>query len=121
MLPDIEICRTTPLTAIEPIAHKAGLLPEEFHSQGRYKAKVSLNCLNRLHDRPAGKFILVTAITPTPLGEGKTVTTIGLAQGLARLQHSVMACIRQPSMGPIFGVKGGLRVVVIPRSHRWKS
>lgn len=107
MLPDIEICRTTPLTAIEQIAHKAGLLPEEFHSQGRYKAKVSLNCLNRLHDRPAGKFILVTAITPTPLGEGKTVTTIGLAQGLARLQHSVMACIRQPSMGPIFGVKGG--------------
>ncbi|WJG23969.1 formate--tetrahydrofolate ligase [Vibrio furnissii] len=107
MLPDIEICRSTPLTAIEQIAHQAGLLPEEFQSQGRYKAKVSLHCLDRLHDQPAGKFILVTAITPTPLGEGKTVTTIGLAQGLARLQHSVMACIRQPSMGPIFGVKGG--------------
>ncbi len=121
MLPDIEICRSTPLTAIEQIAHQAGLLPEEFQSQGRYKAKVSLHCLDRLHDQPAGKFILVTAITPTPLGEGKTVTTIGLAQGLARLQHSVMACIRQPSMGPIFGVKGALLVAVIRRLHRWKS
>ncbi len=107
MLSDIDICRSTSLTPIDTVAQKAGLLNKEFQSQGRYKAKVSLNCLDRLHEKPIGKFVLVTAITPTPLGEGKTVTTIGLAQGLAKLKQSVFACIRQPSMGPIFGVKGG--------------
>ncbi|HAS5915490.1 TPA: formate--tetrahydrofolate ligase, partial [Vibrio cholerae] len=107
MLPDIEICRATPLAPIDTIAQKAGLHANEYESHGQHKAKVSLHCLERLANKPKGKFILVTAITPTPLGEGKTVTTIGLAQGLAKLNHSVMACIRQPSMGPIFGVKGG--------------
>ncbi|EGQ7787643.1 formate--tetrahydrofolate ligase [Vibrio cholerae] len=107
MLPDIEICRATPLASIDTIAQKAGLLANEYESHGLHKAKVSLHCLERLANKPKGKFILVTAITPTQLGEGKTVTTIGLAQGLAKLNHSVMACIRQPSMGPIFGVKGG--------------
>lgn len=104
MLPDIEICRATPLAPIDTIAQKAGLHANEYESHGQHKAKVSLHCLERLANKPKGKFILVTAITPTPLGEGKTVTTIGLAQGLAKLNHSVMACIRQPSMGPIFGV-----------------
>lgn len=107
MLSDIEICRASSLHPISSIAQQAGLQNSEYHSQGEYKAKVSLNSLNRLQSNPTGKLILVTAITPTPLGEGKTVTTIGLAQGLAKLQHSVMACIRQPSMGPVFGVKGG--------------
>ncbi|WP_019280877.1 formate--tetrahydrofolate ligase [Vibrio anguillarum] len=107
MLPDIEICRATSLTSIEAIANKAGFTASEFHSQGRFKAKISLSCLERLQTQTVGKLILVTAITPTPLGEGKTVTTIGLSQGMAKLGHSVMACIRQPSMGPIFGVKGG--------------
>ena len=107
MLSDIDICRSTPLTHIDAVAEKAGLLAEEYESHGHYKAKVSLKCLERLHEKPVGKFVLVTAITPTPLGEGKTVTTIGLAQGLAKLNQSVFACIRQPSMGPIFGVKGG--------------
>ncbi|PNH98334.1 formate--tetrahydrofolate ligase [Vibrio diazotrophicus] len=107
MLSDIDICRSTPLSHIDAVAEKAGLRAEEYESHGHYKAKVSLKCLERLHEKPAGKFVLVTAITPTPLGEGKTVTTIGLAQGLAKLNQSVFACIRQPSMGPIFGVKGG--------------
>ncbi|NVD08995.1 formate--tetrahydrofolate ligase [Vibrio sp. JPW-9-11-11] len=107
MLSDIEICRKTKLQPIGHIAHQAGLRDEEFHSQGNYKAKVSLNAIERLKNKPDGKLVLVTAITPTPLGEGKTVTTIGLSQGLAKLNRSVMACIRQPSMGPIFGVKGG--------------
>lgn len=107
MLSDIEICRATPLAPIDTIARKAGLEADEYQSHGQYKAKVALRCLTRLSEKPSGKLILVTAITPTPLGEGKTVTTIGLAQGLAKLNHSVMACIRQPSMGPIFGVKGG--------------
>ncbi|WP_068719079.1 formate--tetrahydrofolate ligase [Vibrio tritonius] len=107
MLSDIEICRTTPLQPIDDVAHQAGLQTNEFQSQGRYKAKVSLDALNRLKDHPRGKLVVVTAMTPTPLGEGKTVTTIGLAQGLEQLNQSVFACIRQPSMGPIFGVKGG--------------
>ncbi len=107
MLSDIDICRTTSLSSIHDIALRAGLLPEEFHSQGKHKAKVSLNCLKRLSKKASGKLVVVTAITPTPLGEGKTVTTVGLAQGIAQLSHSVMACIRQPSMGPVFGVKGG--------------
>lgn len=107
MQSDIEICRTTPLQPIDDIAHQAGLQTNEFQSQGRYKAKVSLDALHRLKDRPTGKLVVVTAMTPTPLGEGKTVTTIGLAQGLAKINQSVFACIRQPSMGPIFGVKGG--------------
>ncbi len=107
MLSDIEICRMTKLHPISQVAETAGLLPNEFHSQGFYKAKVGLDCLKRLQTEPAGKLILVTAITPTPLGEGKTVTTIGLSQGIKKLNRSVMACIRQPSMGPVFGVKGG--------------
>lgn len=107
MLADIDICRSTTLSNIEQIATNSGLINSEIISQGRYKAKVSLQSLQRLHAHPDGKLIVVTAITPTPLGEGKTVTTIGLAQGLAKMGKSVMACIRQPSMGPIFGVKGG--------------
>lgn len=107
MLSDVEICRNTTLTPISAIAKQAGLLDSEFTTQGNYKAKVSLDCLKRLTPNKTGKLVLVTAITPTPLGEGKTVTTIGLAQGLAKRNQSVTACIRQPSMGPVFGVKGG--------------
>ncbi|RTZ17549.1 formate--tetrahydrofolate ligase [Vibrio aquaticus] len=107
MLSDIEICRNTPLQPIADVAQHIGLEAHEYTSQGLHKAKVKLSSLKRLEGNTAGKLIVVTAITPTPLGEGKTVTTIGLAQGLAKLNQSVMACIRQPSMGPVFGVKGG--------------
>ena len=107
MLSDIEICRKTSLLPISEVAQRAGLLESDFHSQGKYKAKVTLDSLKRLSQCDTGKLVLVTAITPTPLGEGKTVTTIGLAQGIAKLNRSVTACIRQPSMGPVFGVKGG--------------
>ncbi|WP_394250466.1 formate--tetrahydrofolate ligase [Vibrio profundi] len=107
MLSDIDICRNTPLSPISQIAHSCGLNESEFETYGKNKAKVSLSCLKRLENQSNGKLIVVTAITPTPLGEGKTVTTIGLSQGLAKLNRSVMACIRQPSMGPVFGVKGG--------------
>ena len=107
MQTDIEICRQAPLLPIQDVANHAGFLREEVQSQGTYKAKISLDVLARLQSNSSGKLVVVTAITPTPLGEGKTVTTIGLAQGLAKLKHSVMACIRQPSMGPVFGVKGG--------------
>ena len=107
MKSDIEICRDTSLTPIDLIAQQAGLLPEDLTPQGTLKAKVKPSVLKRLADKREGKLVVVTAITPTPLGEGKTVTTIGLAQGLAKINQSVMACIRQPSMGPVFGVKGG--------------
>ncbi len=107
MLSDIDICRSTPLSSIDTVAHNAGLNSGEFIPHGRHKAKITLDTLTRLEKEKSGKLILVTAITPTPLGEGKTVTTIGLSQGLAKLNKSVMACIRQPSMGPVFGVKGG--------------
>ncbi|MCL4130753.1 UNVERIFIED_CONTAM: hypothetical protein GTU68_056764 [Idotea baltica] len=92
---------------MKTIASNLGLHDDDITPQGRYKAKVNIDALKHLEDKPSGKLILVTAITPTPLGEGKTVTTIGLAQGLAKLGESVSACIRQPSMGPVFGVKGG--------------
>ena len=84
-----------------------GLEPDNLILYGNDKAKVHLDALKKLQNRPRGKYIDVTAITPTPLGEGKTTTTIGLTQGLGVLGHKPIACIRQPSMGPTFGIKGG--------------
>ncbi len=107
MLSDIDICRSTSLKNISEVAKQAGLQHNEHQLLGQYKSKVSLTSLERLSNQQDGKLVVVTAITPTPLGEGKTVTTIGLAQGLAKINQSAMACIRQPSMGPVFGVKGG--------------
>jgi methylenetetrahydrofolate dehydrogenase (NADP+)/methenyltetrahydrofolate cyclohydrolase/formyltetrahydrofolate synthetase len=93
---------------IVKIAEELGILPEELELYGNYKAKVKLEILERLKDQPNGKYIDVTAITPTPLGEGKTTTTVGLCQALgAHLGKNVMTVIRQPSQGPTFGIKGG--------------
>jgi len=93
---------------IDEIASKAGILPEELELYGKTKAKVHLSIRERLKDVRNGKYIVVTAITPTPLGEGKTTTTVGLSQGLgAFLGKKVFTCIRQPSQGPTFGIKGG--------------
>ncbi|MEZ9863976.1 formate--tetrahydrofolate ligase [Vibrio breoganii] len=107
MLSDIEISRSAPLRPIADVATAVGLHADEIQTHGQHKAKVSLKALKRLENKKTGKLVVVTAITPTPLGEGKTVTAIGLAQGLFKVGQSVMACIRQPSMGPVFGVKGG--------------
>jgi len=105
---DIEIAQEALLKPITQIAEELGLLPEEIEMYGTYKAKVRLGVLERLKDMPDGKYIDVTAITPTPLGEGKTTTTVGLSQALgAHLGKSVITCIRQPSQGPTFGIKGG--------------
>jgi formyltetrahydrofolate synthetase len=105
---DIEIAQEAELKPITQIAEELGLLPEEIELFGAYKAKVRLGVLERLKDIPDGKYIDVTAITPTPLGEGKTTTTVGLSQALgAHLGKSVITCIRQPSQGPTFGIKGG--------------
>ncbi|NPV77077.1 MAG: formate--tetrahydrofolate ligase [Anaerolineae bacterium] len=105
---DIEIAQDSDLKPITQIAEELGILPEELELYGPYKAKVKLEVLERLKDIPDGKYIDVTAITPTPLGEGKTTTTVGLSQALgAHLGHRVITCIRQPSQGPTFGIKGG--------------
>uniref|UniRef100_A0A7C4KIH5 Formate--tetrahydrofolate ligase n=1 Tax=Anaerolinea thermolimosa TaxID=229919 RepID=A0A7C4KIH5_9CHLR len=105
---DIEIAQAAKMKPINELAEELGLLPEEIELYGPYKAKVSLSVLERLKDAPDGHYIDVTAITPTPLGEGKTTTTVGLSQALgAHLGYRVFTCIRQPSQGPTFGIKGG--------------
>ncbi len=107
MQSDLIISQQAKLLPIADVAERAGILADELIPHGSAKAKVTFSLLNRLDKAPRGKLVVVTAITPTPLGEGKTVTTIGLAQGLNVIGQKVMACIRQPSMGPVFGVKGG--------------
>ena len=104
---DLAIAQAAELEPIVDIARKVGLGVEDLELYGRYKAKVHLDVIERLKDRPNGRYIDVTAITPTPLGEGKTTTTVGLTQAMGRIDKSVMTCIRQPSMGPTFGIKGG--------------
>jgi formyltetrahydrofolate synthetase len=105
---DIEIAQASNPIPIDEIAARAGILPDELELYGRSKAKVHLSIANRLKDAPNGNYVVVTAITPTPLGEGKTTTTVGLSQALgAHLGKKVFTCIRQPSQGPTFGIKGG--------------
>jgi len=104
---DLVIAQAAKLLPIRQIAEKAGIKEEELELYGNFKAKVDLKIAERLKDRPQGKYIDVTAITPTPLGEGKTVTTIGLSQSLGHIGKKVFTCIRQPSLGPVFGIKGG--------------
>lgn len=105
---DLVVAQAAIPQPILEIAAEAGILPEELELHGNYKAKVSLDVRERLKDQPNGKYIVVTAITPTPLGEGKTTTTVGLSQALgAFLGKKVFTCIRQPSQGPTFGIKGG--------------
>ncbi len=105
---DIEIAQEATLKPINEVADEIGLQPDELELYGKYKAKVRLSVLDRLQDVSDGKYILVTAITPTPLGEGKTTTTVGLSQAIgAHLGKRVFTCIRQPSQGPTFGIKGG--------------
>jgi formyltetrahydrofolate synthetase len=105
---DIDIAKAAVIKPIKDLADEVGILDDELELYGKYKAKVTLDILDRLKDVPDGKYIDVTAITPTPLGEGKTTTTVGLSQALgAHLGESLFTCIRQPSQGPTFGIKGG--------------
>ncbi|TET52672.1 MAG: formate--tetrahydrofolate ligase, partial [Anaerolineales bacterium] len=104
---DIEIAQAAELLPVREVAGAVGLSEDDLDLYGKYKAKVHIDVLDKLADRPNGKYVDVTAITPTPLGEGKTVTTIGLSQGLHYIGKKVLTCIRQPSQGPTFGIKGG--------------
>ncbi|MCI6639290.1 MAG: formate--tetrahydrofolate ligase [Pygmaiobacter massiliensis] len=107
MKTDIEIAQSTPMLPIEQVAEKLGLSQEQFSPYGRYKAKLDHRLASQLSARPDGKIVLVTAISPTPAGEGKTTTSVGLADALALKGKKVMLCLREPSLGPVFGVKGG--------------
>ena len=104
---DLEIARAATVRPIADVAQEYGLESTDLIPFGATKAKVHLDVLRRVADNATGKYVDVTAITPTPLGEGKTTTTVGLVQGLGALGHKAIACIRQPSMGPTFGIKGG--------------
>src|SRR3972149_3711562 len=107
MKSDIEIAQASKMKHVREIAEEIGLDEEYLELYGNHKAKVKLEVLENFKDKPNGKYIDVTAITPTPLGEGKTVTTIGLSLALNRIGKKTITCIRQPSLGPVFGIKGG--------------
>ena len=104
---DIQIAQETEMKNIMEIADSAGLDRKYIELYGNYKAKVDYNLLEDKKDSPDGKVILVTAISPTPAGEGKTTTTVGLADALKRIDKNVLVALREPSLGPVFGVKGG--------------
>ena len=105
---DIEIAQAARLQRISVVAReKLGISEEHLDPYGHYKAKVSLKFLDTLKDRKNGKLILVTAISPTPAGEGKTTTTVGLGDALNHIGKKAMICLREPSLGPVFGMKGG--------------
>ena len=107
MLSDIEIAQKAEMKPIVEIGEKVGIAPENLENYGPYKAKVSLKFTNEVLSKPQGKLILVTAISPTPAGEGKTTTTVGLGQALSKLGKKTMICLREPSLGPCMGIKGG--------------
>ncbi len=107
MKSSLEIAQEAELIPIEQIAEGLGLEPEEFEPYGRFKAKIDLGVIERLADRPNGKIVVVAGMTPTKAGEGKTTTLVGLTQGLGAIGKKPVACLREPSLGPVFGVKGG--------------
>ena len=107
MLSDIEIAHNAKMIKIKDIAASLGVDEDELIPYGHYKAKISAECMERLKDAPDGKLILVTAINPTPAGEGKTTTSIGLAQAMYKLGKKAVLALREPSLGPVFGIKGG--------------
>jgi formate--tetrahydrofolate ligase len=107
MKSSLEIAQDARLEPIETIAARMGLAPDELEPYGRYKGKISLSVLDRVGDLPDGRLVCVTGMTPTPPGEGKTTTAVGLTQGLGRLGRKPVLCLREPSLGPVFGTKGG--------------
>ena len=107
MLTDIQIAQQTKMEPIVDVAAKVGLTPDDLDMYGKYKAKINIEAIQRLKSNPDGKLVLVTAITPTPAGEGKSTVTVGLGQALNRIGKKTVIALREPSLGPVFGVKGG--------------
>jgi formyltetrahydrofolate synthetase len=104
---DIEIAQAAKVEPIEAIAEKMGLVRQDIELYGDHMAKIKLEAIEKFKDRPNAKYVVVTAITPTPLGEGKSTTTVGLGQALHHVGKSAIVAMRQPSQGPTFGIKGG--------------
>ena len=107
MKTDIQIAQEAQMEHIKNVAMRAGIAEEELEFYGKYKAKLSDELWERIKDRENGKLVLVTAINPTPAGEGKTTTTVGLGQAMAKLGKNALIALREPSLGPCFGIKGG--------------
>ena len=107
MLSDIEIAQQAKMQKITDVAAKLGISEDDIELYGRYKAKLSMDLIRRMENEKPGKLVLVTAITPTPAGEGKSTTTVGLAQGLHKIGKKVIVALREPSLGPCMGIKGG--------------
>ena len=116
---DIEIARNAEIRPIREIAKNLGMEEDDLELYGKYKAKISEEYLQKIQDRPDGKLVLVTAINPTPAGEGKTTISIGLADALSRLGKKTVAALREPSLGPCFGVKEQ-PAADMPRSFPWR-
>ena len=104
---DIEIAKSVKLEKINKIAEKIGIKDDELEQYGKYKAKINLKTIDRLADKKDGKLILVTAMSPTTLGEGKTTMSIAIADGLSKINKKSILALREPSLGPVFGIKGG--------------
>jgi formate--tetrahydrofolate ligase len=107
MKSSLEIAQDAELLPIETIAERTGLTPDEYEPYGRYKAKISLDVIDRMADQPDAKIVCVAGVTPTKAGEGKTTTAVGLTQGLGHIGKNPLLCLREPSLGPVFGIKGG--------------
>jgi formate--tetrahydrofolate ligase len=107
MKSDLEIARSARLLSVNQLAENLGIDSEAVFNYGHHKAKISLDFIKTLEQKPDGKLILVTAMTPTPAGEGKTTTTVGLGDGLNAIGKKAIICLREPSLGPCFGMKGG--------------
>ena len=118
MTSDIAIAQSAKMLRISQVAQRYDIEEEYLEPYGHYKAKISLDFLDTLKDKPDGKLIMVTAINPTPAGEGKTTTTIGLGDALNRIGKKAIICLREPSMGPVFAA---LPAAVTPKSSRWKT
>jgi len=117
---DIEIAQAATMKPVTEIGASLGIDADNLEAYGKYKAKVNLKYLTALPKRDNSKLILVTAISPTPAGEGKTTTTVGLGDALRHIGKNAMIALREPSLGPVFGMKGGAAVAVMPRLFLWK-
>lgn len=120
MLTDIEIAQKAEMKPIGEIARQLDVTEDELELYGKYKAKITSECAERLKDKPDGKLILVTAINPTPAGEGKTTTTIGLGMALSKIGKKAVIALREPSLGPVSDLKAERQEADILRCSRWK-
>lgn len=120
MKTDIQIAQEAVLLPVTEVAERAGIPREELELYGRYKAKISEPFLKEIQDRPNGRLILVTAINPTPAGEGKTTVTVGLGEAFGQLGKKAVIALREPSLGPCFGIKGGAAGEATPRWCPWR-